>query len=62
VFVSFQVESLTMHALGDINGDGVVNILDIVAIASIYNSKKGEPNWNPCADLNNDGKTDIHAR
>jgi nitrous oxidase accessory protein NosD len=45
---------------GDINDDGVVNILDIVAITSIYGCKKGEPNWNPDADIAPPyGKIDI---
>ena len=36
---------------GDVNDDGAVNILDIVAVASIYGCKEGEPNWNPEADI-----------
>jgi parallel beta-helix repeat protein len=36
---------------GDMNYDRVVNILDIVAISSIYHCQEGEPNWNPEADL-----------
>jgi len=36
---------------GDVNHDWVVNILDIVAISSIYHCQEGEPNWNPEADL-----------
>jgi hypothetical protein len=59
VFVPFQVRNLTMHPMGDVNDDGVVNILDIVAISLIYGCKKGDPNWNPYADLDNDGKIDI---
>lgn len=46
--------------LGDINDDRVVDILDIVAIASIYNCKEGELKWNPEADLAQPyGKIDI---
>jgi len=37
--------------LGDINDDRVVDILDIVAITSIYGCKEGELKWNPEADL-----------
>jgi parallel beta-helix repeat protein len=37
--------------LGDINYDGAVNILDIVAIASIYGCKGEDLRWNPQADL-----------
>jgi len=35
----------------DINHDGIVNILDIVAASAIYGCKQGEPDWNPEADL-----------
>ena len=37
--------------LGDLNGDGVIDILDIVLAASCYGSTPGDPNWNPEADL-----------
>ena len=35
----------------DLNHDGTVNIIDIVMISSIYNSKRGDANWNEQADL-----------
>lgn len=37
--------------LGDVNGDGVIDILDIVLISIAYGSRPGYPNWNPEADL-----------
>jgi len=37
--------------LGDVNGDGVIDILDIVLITIAYGSRPGYPNWNPEADL-----------
>jgi len=37
--------------LGDVNGDGIVDISDVTLIASIYDSKEGDPNWNPEADV-----------
>jgi len=45
---------------GDLNGDGLVNIYDIVLAAKAYNSKLGDSNWNPDADLAPPwGKIDI---
>jgi len=45
---------------GDINYDGAVDILDIVAITSIYGCKAGELKWNPQTDLAPPyGKIDI---
>ncbi|MBE0519972.1 right-handed parallel beta-helix repeat-containing protein [Candidatus Bathyarchaeota archaeon] len=47
--------------VGDVNHDGVVNINDIVLIASIYGCEEGEPYWNPEADLAPPyGKIDIY--
>jgi len=37
--------------LGDLNGDDVIDILDIVLATSCYGSTPGDPNWNPEADL-----------
>lgn len=36
---------------GDLNADGKVNILDIVLASIAYNSKPGDENWNPYADI-----------
>jgi hypothetical protein len=41
--------------LGDINGDGVVNMKDIYIIIRAYLSKPGDQTWNRDADLNKDG-------
>lgn len=35
----------------DINGDGIVNILDIAIVAKAYATTPGDPNWNPIADI-----------
>jgi parallel beta-helix repeat protein len=37
--------------MGDLNGDRTVNIYDIVMAADAYGSSKGDPSWNPLADL-----------
>jgi hypothetical protein len=47
------------HIVGDINGDGKVNISDLAIIAKAYGSRPGGVNWNAAADLNLDGKIDI---
>jgi hypothetical protein len=51
----------TFHIMivGDINGDGVVNILDAIKLALAFNSVPGNSNWNPNADLNGDGVVNI---
>ncbi len=45
--------------LGDITGDGTVNILDIAIIAVAYGSTPIDPNWDPRADLNGDSLVNI---
>lgn len=37
--------------IGDVNGDGKIDIYDITAAAGVYGSKEGDPNWNPDADV-----------
>lgn len=44
-------EILVMLLMGDVNKDGVVNIYDMVSIASIYGCAEADPSWNPNADL-----------
>jgi len=43
----------------DINGDGIVDFLDIVAACLYFGSYPGHSRWNPVADLNGDGLVDI---
>jgi hypothetical protein len=61
--------SAKQYILGDINGDGVVNMYDAILFAKAYNSHcanydyQGEPaspNWNANADLNHDGIVNIY--
>jgi len=47
------------YRLGDINGDGKVNILDISLVAVAFGTKPGDARWNPNADINNDNETNI---
>ena len=40
---------------GDVDGNGICNIIDLSTIARAYGSYPGHPKWNPDADLNGDG-------
>ena len=41
----------TITILCDANGDGKVDISDIIIIATAYGSTPNDPNWNPNADM-----------
>jgi hypothetical protein len=45
--------------LGDVTGDGKVDIIDIATIASAYYTHLGDPKWNGNADLDNSKLIDI---
>jgi len=40
---------------GDLNGDRTVDFLDSIVIGAAFGSKLGDENWNPNADVNDDG-------
>jgi len=44
---------------GDINHDRVVNILDLVKVASKFGTNPASPGWNPLCDLNRDNVVNI---
>lgn len=44
---------------GDVDGNGIVDIKDIFAMAKAYGSYPGKPNWNPNLDVNGDAFIDI---
>ncbi len=44
---------------GDVNGDGITNIADLIIVSLVYGATPSKPNYNPNADLNRDGIVDI---
>jgi PKD repeat protein len=57
--VAYTVTVQNSTLVGDINGDGTVNILDSILLANAFNSVPGDLNWNLNADLNGDGVVNI---
>jgi hypothetical protein len=45
--------------LGDLNGDGIVDMFDAILFAKAMGSTPRSPNWNPNADFDGDGVVDI---
>jgi hypothetical protein len=44
---------------GDLNGDFIVGLSDLVILARSYGSTSGAPNWNPNADITGTGKVSL---
>jgi hypothetical protein len=44
--------------IGDINGDGMVDIYDAIRLSNAFGTKLGDKGWNPDADLMPDGVVD----
>jgi len=48
-----------VRIIGDVNGDGRVDLIDLTLVAQAYRSTFGQPNWNVACDINNDGKVSL---
>jgi len=51
--------TITIMKCADIDGDMVVNIRDIVLIINVFGTTTQSSNWNPDADLNDDGRVNM---
>jgi hypothetical protein len=45
--------------LGDLNGDGKVDVRDVAVVSLAFGSYLGHPRWDPTTDINKDGKIDV---
>jgi hypothetical protein len=51
--------TVKIKMMGDANGDGIVNIKDVVIVSAAFGSIPGDPNWDPDADMNDDKVINI---
>jgi parallel beta-helix repeat protein len=51
--------NIKVRILGDINGDGSVNMADISIVINAFLTLPGHPLWNPQADLDGNGSVDM---
>jgi hypothetical protein len=51
--------NVKVRFLGDVDGNGQVDIFDVRLIAAAFGSYPGNPRWNPDYDLNQSGGIDI---
>ena len=47
------------HARMDVNGDGSINVLDLIVIAQALGAHPGDPKWNPRADAKEDNVVNV---
>jgi hypothetical protein len=45
--------------VGDVDGNGKVNIIDVLMVAKAFGTDSHSPSWNPKLDVNSDSKVDI---
>ena len=48
-----------VRIVGDVNGDGTVNVLDLIQISKAFASFPGDPKYNYYADVNRDGRINV---
>ncbi len=47
------------HWPGDLNADGMVNVIDLLMMAHSFNRSAGDPGYNPACDVNGDGTVNV---
>ena len=52
-------QTVQLQANRDLNGNGMINMKDILIAAAAFGSRNGEVRWNPNADMNRDGEINI---
>jgi subtilisin family serine protease len=56
---NFTDGCVKVKMLGDINGDGIIDVYDLTIVGTAYGSFEGDPRYDQEADLNRDGHVDI---
>lgn len=56
--VTFPI-TFKISILGDVNGDGLVDVSDIAMTSAAFGSYLCGPRWNPSVDIDGDGIIDV---
>jgi Ca2+-binding EF-hand superfamily protein len=59
LLVAFLFVKPVFAVVGDVNGDGKVDMKDVSIIARAFGSDPSDARWDPIADLNGDLKVDM---
>jgi hypothetical protein len=59
VFVAVSCIASVHAILGDVNGDGKVDMKDLSVVVKAFRSFPSDLRWNPSCDLNSDGQIDM---
>ncbi len=51
--------NLTAKIVGDVNGDGSVDVVDLLYLVDAFGSVPGDSNWDPTCDFNSDSSVDV---
>ena len=51
---------ISITLIGDVNGDGIINIYDVIQAGNAFGTYLGEPEYDERADINHDGTIDIY--
>ncbi len=47
------------HLVGDVNGDWVVDVIDLLWLIDTFGKAAGDPGYNSACDFNHDGTVDV---
>ena len=56
---SFTDGNVKIRLMGDVNGDGTINMRDINQLVMVFRSYPGTPKWDPMNDLDRNGIIDM---
>jgi hypothetical protein len=58
--VEVVIKEFKFYAPGDVNSNNKCDCIDLFTLARAFGSDSNQPNWNPNADINNDGTVDAN--
>jgi len=57
---SFRVDGVVSPSLpGDVDGDGDVDVFDVIAVVNAFGSEPGDPNWDERCDFDGNNVVDV---